>query len=360
MEGYEFWYRQGSSLADSKAYAEALSSYNKALEVDPNCHKIQYQQRVQIWQAVSNLTIESDDYQLWLQHGLILNKLGDYEQAINSFDKALEINSILAEALCHKGSAFLGLAESPKSIDPSEQSTFYQHSIFEAIINYCKALKISSGYLEAQTLLSSTVEKLKKTDAIALCQFSLEIEPDYLDFGILMKPYQDLIIQGNEHLKAGDSREALTMYNQVHQQLVDDRVLQEGGRRRYFIGSVGSLYNRATILQNLEHLEEAIEAYAELAMCFPLFPVAARAWYNRGVALEALNSDKEAVASYRRALNEAPLYPAAWYRQGVMLKSLGNIDEANASLEKAMYISQKFSNQQIEILAVEALESIPG
>lgn len=358
MEGYEFWYRQGNSLADSKAYAEALHSYNKGLEFDPDCPTTQYQQRVQIWQAISNLTIESDDYQLWLQRGLILNKLGDYEQAINSFDKALEINPILAEALCHKGSAFLGLAESLKSIDPSEQSTFCWHSIFEAIINYCKALKISSGYLEAQTLLSNTVEKLKKTDAVALCQSSLEIEPDYLSFGILTR-YQDLIIQGNERLKAGDDREALTMYNQMHQQLVDDGVFQEGGRRRYCVGNVGSLYNRAVILQNLERLEEAIEAYAELAICFPLFPTAARAWYNRGVALESLNSDEEAVTSYRRALNVTPLYPAAWYRHGVILKSLGNIDEANASLEKAMYISHKFSNRQIEILAIEALESIP-
>ena len=57
----------GSSLYSSGRFEEAVASYDKALEINPHYGEI------------------------WSNRGLTLVRLGKYEEALNCFDKALEI-----------------------------------------------------------------------------------------------------------------------------------------------------------------------------------------------------------------------------------------------------------------------------
>src|SRR5207248_9666650 len=57
---------------------------------------------------------------------------------------------------------------------------------------------------------------------------------------------------------------------------------------------------------------------------------------NRGIALQALNRPKEALASYDRALTIAPNYPDALLNRCVALEALGRADEALAGYERAL------------------------
>ena len=75
------WFDKGNTLADLGRHEEALSSYDQALEIKP------------------------DDYQAWYNRGISLNDLGRHEAAISSYDKALEIKHDDDEAWNNRGNS---------------------------------------------------------------------------------------------------------------------------------------------------------------------------------------------------------------------------------------------------------------
>src|SRR5688500_6608248 len=72
-------YNKGNELFNDGKYDEAITYYDKALEIDPNYVK-----------ALSN-------------RGSALSTLERYEEAIMSYDKALEIEPTYVKALINKG-----------------------------------------------------------------------------------------------------------------------------------------------------------------------------------------------------------------------------------------------------------------
>jgi tetratricopeptide (TPR) repeat protein len=101
LDDYEAWLIAGIFLGVTERYEEAIASYDKALQ------------------------IKSDDYEALLARGFSLHKLGRYEEAIASYDKALQIEPNYYEAWDNRGIAlgYLGRYE-------------------EAITSYDKALQI--------------------------------------------------------------------------------------------------------------------------------------------------------------------------------------------------------------------------
>ena len=75
------WIEKGYVLNDQGKYLEAIECFNKALEIDP------------------------EYAEAWNNKGISLRKLGRYEEAIECYDKALEINPRLAESWHNKGIA---------------------------------------------------------------------------------------------------------------------------------------------------------------------------------------------------------------------------------------------------------------
>uniref|UniRef100_UPI0011788002 CHAT domain-containing protein n=1 Tax=Calothrix rhizosoleniae TaxID=888997 RepID=UPI0011788002 len=76
---HEAWYNRGLALGNLGKYEQAIVSWDKALEIKPDYHKA------------------------WYNRGLDLGNLGRYEQAIASWDKALEIKPDYHEAWCNRG-----------------------------------------------------------------------------------------------------------------------------------------------------------------------------------------------------------------------------------------------------------------
>jgi tetratricopeptide (TPR) repeat protein len=75
----KYWQEKADQLYNSGSYKDAAAAYNKAIELDPS------------------------DAVLWYNHGLVLSYgLKDYQNAIKSFDKALELNSSFFEALVNR------------------------------------------------------------------------------------------------------------------------------------------------------------------------------------------------------------------------------------------------------------------
>jgi len=73
------WFMKGFDLCNQEKYNESLEAYNKALELDPN------------------------DFEAWNNKGIDEGLLGRYDEALQSFKNAVTINESYAEAWYNMG-----------------------------------------------------------------------------------------------------------------------------------------------------------------------------------------------------------------------------------------------------------------
>ncbi len=102
------WFNIGIDLYKKDKYDEAIQAYDKALEVDPQ------------------------DAEAWNNKGIALGMQGRYNEALEAFGKAVEINSSYAEAWYNMGAIF-----------------DLQERYFRAIWAYNKATLINPRYQKA-------------------------------------------------------------------------------------------------------------------------------------------------------------------------------------------------------------------
>ncbi|PLZ91823.1 hypothetical protein CEN44_07580 [Fischerella muscicola CCMEE 5323] len=154
----------GNLLVSAKEYEAAIASYDKAVEIKP-------------------------DYQeAWFMRGIALFQLGRYEEAIASYDKAVEIKPDYQEAWYIRGIALRQLGR-------------YE----EAIASYDKALEIKPDYHQAwynkaccyalQVNIEQAIENLQK--AIILNPECREMAKTDSDFDSIRddERFQELIEQ---------------------------------------------------------------------------------------------------------------------------------------------------------------------
>jgi tetratricopeptide (TPR) repeat protein len=73
-------------------------------------------------------------------------------------------------------------------------------------------------------------------------------------------------------------------------------------------------------------------------------PHNARAWFNKGIALELVGRHGEAMRSYDKAIEIKPEYYEAWYNKGVGLALAGKYEEAMKSYDNAVVIQPEYYN----------------
>lgn len=107
MPNADKYYNEGVAFYNQEKYDEAIASFDKALEIDSNYAK-------------------SKEYltHAWNHKGIALGEQGNYSNAITCFDKAIEIDPNYAEAWYRKGWAFFNLGariEAQQYFDKAEQ-----------------------------------------------------------------------------------------------------------------------------------------------------------------------------------------------------------------------------------------------
>jgi tetratricopeptide (TPR) repeat protein len=128
----------GRVLNFSQAFEEALASFDRAIEIKP------------------------DDHQAWSSRGTSLKNLGQYEAAVASCDRALEIKPDFHEAWYNRGLVLYDLGQ-------------YE----AAVASYGRALEIKPDFHGALSDLASSLRQLgQKEAAMAICDRLLEVEPD--------------------------------------------------------------------------------------------------------------------------------------------------------------------------------------
>ncbi len=132
------FFEKGNILYADKSREEAIASYDKAIEIKP------------------------DDHEAWYNRGISLDDLGRNEEAIGSFDKAIEIKPDDHEAWYGRGVSLYALGRNE-----------------EAIASYDKAIEFKPDDHEAWYGRGFSLDALgRKEEAIGSFDKASEIKPD--------------------------------------------------------------------------------------------------------------------------------------------------------------------------------------
>ncbi len=266
------WLKRGIEYFEKGNYNAALDGFEKALALNPQ------------------------NFDAWYERGVSLDQLNRYEDAIASYDKALDIEPDDHYAWYCRGNAL-------RDLDRYE----------EAIASYEQALKIKPDFPEAWTNRGFVLSKLQRyEEAISCCDEALKINPDFPEAWIAW------LGRGNALNDWQRYEEALASYDKAIDIKPD-----------YY----EAWYNRGNTLCILERYEEAI---ASCEKTLALTPNYYEAWYSRGIALDKLERYEEAIASYDQALQLRRDLSAVWLLRGNALSQLQQYQEAIASYDQAL------------------------
>ncbi|MGD0036094.1 MAG: tetratricopeptide repeat protein [Bacteroidota bacterium] len=168
------WYSKGKALEELGKLEEAIKSYDKAVEIQP------------------------EYYYAWNNKGNVLDELGKHEEAINSYDIAIGIKPGYYEAWNNKGTtvALLGKREEANKcfdkvieINPESYEAWYNKGANlvlegkneEAIKCYDKVLAMKPYMYEAWNRKGAVLEKLGRyKEAIQCYDKALQINPNFI------------------------------------------------------------------------------------------------------------------------------------------------------------------------------------
>jgi len=373
------WYGKGESQRKQGRYEEALQAYDKAIEINTShvqdaqigrAAVLEHMGRQKEALAACNQSLA--DYEriakdnpkradIWLGLGNALAGLGRYEEAVEAYNKAIDLCPRCIDAWLNKGKSLDNLARTAYGLFDSDNFTktieesilafdmvieiapqswmgWYEkgyslglmgalnHTKFnESISSFDKAIELISAnetailaftWIGKGTVLSlqaaSTGDKSLYEDAVKAFDDGLEKNPRQTD-GLVAKASALLCLgRYNESLNAlDDAIEAASQDNEKAQIWFEEA---------HLFAEQGD-YN-----ETLNALNESTK----------LAPEDKDLWINGGVLLSAvLGRDDEALGYYDRALQIDPADGYAWYARGESLKALGRQAEADRAYAKA-------------------------
>ncbi|MDZ8083176.1 MAG: CHAT domain-containing protein [Nostoc sp. DcaGUA01] len=241
------WQLRGIVLVNLRRFEEAIASFDSALD------------------------IKRDDHETWYNRGVALANLRRFEEAITSYDSALNIKRNYDAAWCNQGVALVNLGR-----------------FKEAIVSYDKAIEFKPDRDEAWNGRGAVLSNL------------------------------------------GQYEEALASYNSALNIKRDDHK---------------TWYNKGLTLNRLEQFEEAMASYNN-ALKFK--PDDHETWYSRGVTLHNLRQlFEEAIASYDNALKFKPDYHQAWVNRGIAAGNLTGERTNTLPDPAAPNLALKFNNSDL-------------
>ncbi|MBH8566327.1 tetratricopeptide repeat protein [Nostoc sp. CENA67] len=355
------WYHKG--LAESKLaqFNEALTSFNRALAINPESSLTLVAQ----CQALSNLerfteAIKACDLAIttnkdwenktpaiaWYTKGLLQKKNGEIAAAIASFDQAIAINPKEADIWLEHGRS-LSLLEKPE----------------QAIISYEFAVKLSPNYSLALASQSTALNKLGKyKEAQTASEQALQGDNRWGDTSAALAWEQRGIAlagQGNYEESIASLDRAIAL-NPKYATAWNNRAATQWYLGRYSEAIASSdrattinpkyaqaWFNKGRILRTLEKYPEALAAYnkaLENTTNLTDNSLLANIWANRSVVLWHLARNQEALVSADRAISINPELSQGWYNRGVVLLDLARYEEAMIAYNRANNLTPNNAN----------------
>ena len=304
----EQWLDEGNQLYDRAHYQEALQAYERAIQLDPNF-------------------AEAHD-----ARGDALSSLERSQEALAAYEQAIQLDPNYAHAYEGEGNVFYNLKlyyealeayEQAIRFDPSSASAYngkgdalyYLKRYQEALLAYERAIQLDPSYASAYNGKSWTLWQLKRfEEALIAYEQSIRLDPS------CASTYNG---EGNTLYDLNHYQEALAAYEQA---------IQLDPKLAYAYDGKG------WALWKLKHYREALEAF-QLALV--LNPHYASAYNGRGNVLYDLKRPQEALAAYERAVQLKPHLAEAYHNKAAVLYDLQRYEEALAVHDKAIQLQPK-------------------
>ena len=226
---------------------------------------------------------------------IVLQRVGQPEDALESFDEILKLRPHDAETLFNMGVVLQSLGR-----------------VADALVAYEDALRWNPYHCEALTNRGALLERFGRLDEALACFHAIET--------IRSDDSSNLFNKGSVLQKLGRHEDALAAYEEAARRGPPDAETE---------------LNRGNVLQKLGRLEEALAAYDLSSRYRHGYP---QALYNKGIALQGLGRLQEALAAYDSAIALDASYYEASCNRGNVLYELGHLGDALAAFTYTLKI----------------------
>jgi predicted O-linked N-acetylglucosamine transferase (SPINDLY family) len=309
LQTVENFCNTGNQLKTQGRFDEAIASYKKALEIEPQNAEI-YNLLAEVYFSQKKLPealgcchraieIKPDLAPAYKILGNILQTQGRMEAALDAYTKALELNPDFAEAYINQGSILSKLDRNQEAIVCLEKAIaikpnigaaywnlaniyFQLENLEKSVDNRKKAFSLEPKFINAETLndLGTAIGRLGNFgEAIGYYEKAIELQPNY------PLAYLNLGIALNEEGKLDSAIEKLQKSIQLQANFVDAYI------------SLGN----CLIKQN--KINEGISQYQK---AISLAPNSAMAHFNLGTTLTQEDRLEEAINELRKAVELKP------------------------------------------------------
>lgn len=330
-------HQKGDLVAAREAYLKVIAGYANHADALHLCGMTYYQQdqakeAEPFVRAAVRVRPGNRDYHSNL--GLILKKMGNSAEAIESFSAALLIDPEFPAALLNLGNIYLATRQLVRA------ETCFRH-----------LLDIDGNNADGCNSLASMLASQGRTEeAVQLLEQSLEVRPDYVNARVNL---------GRLLGKLGRYEEAVKHLRHANDCCSGDPVLlRDLGHTLQQLGKHDEallVYNRAAELApndaksyvGIGHVQQAsgqwIEAEASYQRALTMDPENADALNNLGSVLMHRDDPETALRCFDAALMQVPDFADAIYNSGVALFALSGFVKAEERFLKSIALKPHFS-----------------
>jgi len=389
QDASELYFIKAECFKKMKRYREALENYIKAVEIRKRVFYLiplaillydmeEYDKALEIFDTLEALDLKyNDDLEsIFLYKGKIMEKKGRFKEAIDYFDKALEVNPANAEIYDKKASSLYYLGRDTDDMDLIKESIIYYrlHSLNgiavslevlgnadEALIYYDKALEVYPDFVlvhynKANLLmnLSRNEEALYHYDkAIQIDRYCVDAYIEKAELLCKMEKYADALKVLDNILnivEASDIRdrnekictllkckgEAFHIMGKFNEAIeCYDKALAVDKDRADVLVKKGEAYNRLGMPQ------EAILMYEKALGVRNDYYIA---YFLMGVTYKHLDEYQLALEAFDCYINAVPKVPEAYVERAEVLQFMQRYEEAKEDCDQALVLRPQFGS----------------
>jgi tetratricopeptide (TPR) repeat protein len=300
------YFKAGEEYAKKLSFEEAIDQFSKAIELDPDYEKA------------------------FVQRGIAYTKIRDYEKAAEDFDRAIVFNEKDEELYYFAGTAY-----------------HLQGKNEVALGKLNRAVDMKNNFLEAYQVRSVVLIELERyQEALEDCQKCLKIKEDEQGYFNLGQVYEKLNMYQEAEIAYRNSIDENSKLVETHFSLAD--LLY---RRDNFSGAYASVtevlaldpdHRKGMILQGkiLAAQQNYPKAIEVLSIASIEYPDELEIYLLRGEYYALLNQDLFAITDYSKVIELEPEKAEVYYKRAGAYEKIRDYERALEDYEKLLAMSK--------------------
>jgi len=288
-------------------WKDSMTLWSYVIEKEPESAPFAYNNRGLVFDKVGKLDKAIEDYDkaialspsyalAYNNRGLVFDKMGRLDKAKEDYDKAIALAPSYSYAYINRGLVFDKMGRLDKAIE-----------------DYDKAIALSPSDPNVYNNRGLVFHKMGRLD---------KAKEDY-DRAIAFNPSYP-----NAYYNRGSVFAQMGMF---------DKAMEDYDKAIALAPSDPNVYNnRGVVLEKMGRVDKAMEDYDK---AIALAPSYALAYNNRGLVFDKMGRFDKAIEDYDRAIDLNPSDPNAYYNRGLVFAKMGRLDKSREDYDKAIALN---------------------